>query len=259
MAKHAPPPRPPSALRSWLAARRRPRPRTVAIASAALVVAIVVALVVAPSPHVDTSDPVHPSTTSARSEGTRGPRYPTPEIPTIGASGAWQPPGESTSAASSSSSPRPSSTPASRRSTAAASSTSPSPAAAPPAADPPAPAPDPEPAVTPQPAAAAPLLELVNADRVANGCAPVALSPTLVDQSQAWSEQQAREDRYYHSAGGFGGENVAAGQRTAAEVHADWMASPGHRANVLNCSFTVMGAGAADSATDVRYWTEQFA
>lgn len=65
-----------------------------------------------------------------------------------------------------------------------------------------------------------------------------------------------------HSGGPSGfstwGENVAYGYDTADQVHQAWMASPGHRANILNCSFTVMGAGFADGSVS-RYWTEQFA
>lgn len=117
--------------------------------------------------------------------------------------------------------------------------------------------------VQPQTTATAQLLELVNRDRAAHGCAPVALHPDLTAQSQAHAEQQAAADRMHHSDGPTGfdtwGENVAVGYDTAAEVHDAWMASPGHRANVLTCEFTHMGAGAADAADGTRYWTEQFA
>jgi uncharacterized protein YkwD len=39
------------------------------------------------------------------------------------------------------------------------------------------------------------------------------------------------------------GENIAAGYDTAEEVVAAWMASPGHRANILDCSYTETGIG----------------
>lgn len=44
------------------------------------------------------------------------------------------------------------------------------------------------------------------------------------------------------------GENIAVGQRTAADVMAAWMASPGHRANLLDARFTHLGVG-VDEAT----------
>jgi len=39
------------------------------------------------------------------------------------------------------------------------------------------------------------------------------------------------------------GENIASGQPTPARVMQDWMNSPGHRANILNASFTKIGVG----------------
>lgn len=112
------------------------------------------------------------------------------------------------------------------------------------------------------PTVAAELLALVNRDRISAGCAVVTLNASLVQQSQAWSEKQAADGNMSHSPGPTGfdswGENVAFGYETATAVHEAWMNSPAHRDNILNCSFTVMGAGAADS-NSVRYWTEQFA
>ncbi|GKU80370.1 CAP domain-containing protein [Paenibacillus sp. L3-i20] len=41
----------------------------------------------------------------------------------------------------------------------------------------------------------------------------------------------------------YAGENIASGQPTAARVMQDWMNSPGHRANIMNKSFTKIGVG----------------
>jgi hypothetical protein len=38
-------------------------------------------------------------------------------------------------------------------------------------------------------------------------------------------------------------ENIAHGQRTGDAVFAEWVASPGHRANMLDCRFTHHGVG----------------
>ncbi len=53
-------------------------------------------------------------------------------------------------------------------------------------------------------------------------------------------------------------ENIAYGQRTASEVMNSWMNSPGHRANILNRSFTHIGVGAAKASNGTLYWTQMF-
>ncbi|HHV51335.1 MAG TPA: SafA/ExsA family spore coat assembly protein [Clostridiales bacterium] len=53
-------------------------------------------------------------------------------------------------------------------------------------------------------------------------------------------------------------ENIAYGQRTAAEVVNAWMNSPGHRANILSKSYTHTGVGAAKKANGTLYWTQMF-
>lgn len=58
------------------------------------------------------------------------------------------------------------------------------------------------------------------------------------------------------------GENIAAGQTTAADAVAAWLSSPGHCANIMHPGFTAMG-GAYAVRTDRRpqrvYWTQVFA
>ncbi len=46
------------------------------------------------------------------------------------------------------------------------------------------------------------------------------------------------------------------GYRAANDVMAAWMNSPGHRANILNCSFSENGLGLGDPG---YYWTQDFA
>jgi uncharacterized protein YkwD len=56
-------------------------------------------------------------------------------------------------------------------------------------------------------------------------------------------------------------ENIASGQRTAAEAVAGWLDSPGHCANIMNPAVTEMGAAyAVNPASDSRtlYWTQMF-
>lgn len=51
------------------------------------------------------------------------------------------------------------------------------------------------------------------------------------------------------------GENIAYGQRTPQAVVDAWMNSSGHRANILNASFTQIGVG---YVADGHYWTQMF-
>jgi uncharacterized protein YkwD len=55
------------------------------------------------------------------------------------------------------------------------------------------------------------------------------------------------------------GENIAAGYATPEDVIAGWMGSPGHRANILNPNFHVIGVGYATGGGDYgSYWVQDF-
>ncbi|WP_263263977.1 CAP domain-containing protein [Pseudomonas sp. RIT-PI-S] len=60
--------------------------------------------------------------------------------------------------------------------------------------------------------------------------------------------------------GGTVGENIAAGQDSAAKVVQGWLASPGHCANLMNPSLQTLGAAyATDPKSDAGiYWTALF-
>jgi uncharacterized protein YkwD len=80
-------------------------------------------------------------------------------------------------------------------------------------------------------------------------------SHTGSDGSTPWDRMRAAG--YVHTAAG---ENIAAGQRSPAEVMSDWLASPGHCANVMSPAFRELGVGyayAADSPYG-HYWTQDF-
>ena len=51
------------------------------------------------------------------------------------------------------------------------------------------------------------------------------------------------------------GENIAMGYATPQAVVNGWMNSPGHRANILNASFTRIGVG---YVADGNHWTQMF-
>lgn len=57
------------------------------------------------------------------------------------------------------------------------------------------------------------------------------------------------------------GENIASGQRTPEEAVSGWLSSPGHCSNIMNASFTEMGAAYAinpDTRLGTVYWTQVF-
>ena len=54
------------------------------------------------------------------------------------------------------------------------------------------------------------------------------------------------------------GENIAYGQNSPEKVMEGWMNSSGHRANILNSSYTSIGVGHYQNASGVNYWTQLF-
>jgi uncharacterized protein YkwD len=133
---------------------------------------------------------------------------------------------------------------------------------------------------TPPPAAppvdgsvAGQVLALVNDARGGAGCPAVRLDDRLNAAAAAHSADMAANDYFDHTsrdgrsfvdrvrAQGYDAprsENIAAGQRTPADVVAGWLDSPGHRRNILDCGSTEMGVGRADGGSFGRYWTQVF-
>ncbi|MEW2218392.1 sigma-70 family RNA polymerase sigma factor [Streptomyces sp. NPDC006990] len=115
---------------------------------------------------------------------------------------------------------------------------------------------------------------LVNAERAKKGCGPVSSNATLDKAALGHSRDMDARDYFSHqspdgkgpgdriTAAGYRwstvGENIARGQRTPAQVMEGWMNSPGHRANILNCSYKEIGVGYHD-APGGPWWTQAFA
>jgi hypothetical protein len=90
-----------------------------------------------------------------------------------------------------------------------------------------------------------------NDARSANRLAPLKKNSALDNVAQAWADKIGKEDRLYHNPNvgaqipaGWNswGENVAQGYSSADVVNA-WLASPGHKANIMNNGFTDIGVG----------------
>lgn len=141
------------------------------------------------------------------------------------------------------------------------------------------------------------VLELVNLERLADGKAPLKGVVELFTSSETHSFNMADRDFFAHCdvdtkddpfdrmlAAGYGfnaaAENIAAGQVDPEAVMDAWMASPGHRANILSTSYRELGVGYFLQANDqgnirldqdgdcdadgmfasplFRYWTQNF-
>ncbi|MHB9849219.1 sigma-70 family RNA polymerase sigma factor [Streptomyces krungchingensis] len=117
------------------------------------------------------------------------------------------------------------------------------------------------------------VVALVNKERAAAGCGPLTEDPQLEDAAQAHSDDMAARDFFEHTnpdgadpgqritAAGYRwstyGENIAQGQQTPEAVMESWMNSPGHRANILNCSFKNIGVG-VHRGSGGPWWTQDF-
>jgi uncharacterized protein YkwD len=113
------------------------------------------------------------------------------------------------------------------------------------------------------------LLDATNAARVANGREPLAVSDDLNDIATAWSQVQASVDDMYHNpvlrdqvptGTTRWSENVLQNWRTATpqELVDQWMASYGHRINLLRTDHTAMGMGVAVADSNKLYATQVF-
>jgi uncharacterized protein YkwD len=117
---------------------------------------------------------------------------------------------------------------------------------------------------------AAEVVALTNRERGKAGCRALAVDRRLAAAAQRHSENMAEQDFFSHSSPdgrGFvdriraaghpspGAENIARGQTSAREVVADWMDSPGHRRNILDCGLTAIGVGFDERG---YYWTQDF-
>jgi uncharacterized protein YkwD len=119
----------------------------------------------------------------------------------------------------------------------------------------------------------------INAQRAAAGLPPLQLDPDLVMVARERSNDMAQRGYFSHvsptgetfsslmqSQGvscSWCGENIAYNNfgydQTVAVVLSAWMASPGHRDNVLRSTFSRVGVGVALGGSGVKYYTAVFA
>lgn len=115
------------------------------------------------------------------------------------------------------------------------------------------------------------VVKLVNAERSKAGLKPLTQNWELSRVAQYKAEDMAKNHYFDHNSPTYGtpfqmitkfgikyssaGENIAQGQQTPQEVMKAWMNSSGHRANILNSSYTQIGVG-YDANT--KTWVQQF-
>ncbi len=115
------------------------------------------------------------------------------------------------------------------------------------------------------------VIRLVNVERAKYGL-PALKENWELSRVARYKSQDMKDNRYFsHTSPTYGspftmmknfgityrsaGENIAMGQRTPEAVVTAWMNSSGHRANILNASYTEIGVG---YVKDGNYWTQMF-
>lgn len=111
------------------------------------------------------------------------------------------------------------------------------------------------------------VLVLTNAERTGRGLAPLAFSPCADGYADSWATSLAQRGSLAHqalapilSACGASrvAENVAYGSVTPEQLVGMWMASDGHRRNILHPAHTHLGVGAVPTATGRVYGVQVF-
>jgi uncharacterized protein YkwD len=120
------------------------------------------------------------------------------------------------------------------------------------------------------------MITRTNAARRAAGLPGLSRSVNLMQAAQLQADQMVKAGRMDHDLPGqpyptlksrleavqydvrAAGENIAEGQRSAAEALSTWMDSPGHRANILSRDYTELGTGVAAARNGRLYFVQVF-
>ncbi|GIP59205.1 MULTISPECIES: CAP domain-containing protein [Paenibacillus] len=116
---------------------------------------------------------------------------------------------------------------------------------------------------------AAKVVALVNVERKNAGLKPLVVHTNLTKMAKDKAIDMYKNKYFSHTSPKYGspfdmmdaykitylyaGENIAKGQKTPAEVVAAWMDSPGHKANILNPKYTLIGVGYYNG-----HWVQEF-
>lgn len=120
--------------------------------------------------------------------------------------------------------------------------------------------------------AASEVVRLTNSARSQNGYAALVEDGALSEAAAVRAREIARSFSHTRPSGASfssalsesgvsylrAGENIASGQKSASEVVNAWMNSPGHRANILNSSYSRIGSASVNIGGTL-YWVQLFA
>lgn len=103
------------------------------------------------------------------------------------------------------------------------------------------------------------VLKLTNDERAKGGCGALRMNSALTKAAEAHAADMVDRHYFAHDSldgrspfdrmkaagytGGAMAENIAVGYQSPAAVVEGWMNSAGHRKNILNCTYTVIGIG----------------
>ena len=100
------------------------------------------------------------------------------------------------------------------------------------------------------------LLEQVNLERAKYNLPLLTLSRDILLSARSHCLWMSKFRRFQHA--GPYAENIAMGQSDVKSVMQSWMGSNGHRANILNRNYTLIGLAAYRSSNGTMYWVQRF-
>ncbi|MBD0740952.1 CAP domain-containing protein [Streptomyces sp. CBMA152] len=117
------------------------------------------------------------------------------------------------------------------------------------------------------------VIALANTERAKAGCSPFKADSRLNSSAQEHADDMAARNYYEHdtpegknagdrmTAAGYDwhkwGENIHRGPKSPEAAMHDWMNSPGHRANILDCGFKDIGVG-VNLSDNGPWWVQNF-
>jgi uncharacterized protein YkwD len=101
------------------------------------------------------------------------------------------------------------------------------------------------------------LISYTNQERARFGLPPLQVDKTLMDSARQHAAWMTRNHSMVHTSRPVA-ENIAMGQPHSSDVVRAWMNSPGHRANILNLGYRLIGVAAFRAENGTIFWCQQF-
>lgn len=101
------------------------------------------------------------------------------------------------------------------------------------------------------------IVKYTNAERARHGLPELEIDADLLKSARKHATWMTLNHTLRHTSAAVA-ENIAMGQKSSREVVAAWMASSGHRANILNRRYARIGVAAYRTESGRIYWCQQF-